>query len=342
MGVGNLAYSSVKGAAGLAQTLYTPAGQDAAILDAQILAENVRVGNITPGTVGNSALNIGKAIVKPVTDPWSKGQYTEAVTRGFAEVATLPLASTKLAKLAKLGEAADAEKAIKAEEAIKAEKALEAERAGQAKTAQEAEGARTPENEPGVHIKPKQLEPTEIPCFRPLESKKFPLMNAEQKREYLEEYARQLRRQEEAINSVSAAKYKEARDLFEDLGRNPAAKAAQGRYAKQFAQDVQESMTTSLTPKYGAVAASQMAEERTKDLMSQLAALHEPDNVAGGFLSPVPKGMGDRGVNSAIGPSWNQESRVSSMDAAAGKAIASGNGDALMNVRLKPCGAKRG
>ncbi|VWC82352.1 hypothetical protein BLA39750_01296 [Burkholderia lata] len=340
MGIGNLAYSSAKGAVGLAQTVITPAGREAAILDAKILAENIRVGNITPGTVGNSALNIGKAIVKPVTDPWSKGQFTESVTRGLAEVVTLPLASTKLAKLAKLGEASDASKALKAEKAIEAEKAAEV------KKVPPEESPRVPENEPGVHVKPKEKLPEKkVPCFHPFDKKKFAKMSAEEQKAYLKEMAKQLRRQEDEINKLTAAEFKAARDAGLDpitgkFSRNPLADTAQEDFRKKFAKDVQESMRESLREKMGAAAAKAEAAKRTKELMDKLAALHEPDQVAGGWTQSDPKHMGRADVNSSIGGSWNQQDRIGSMDSTARDAVANGHGDAQMNVKLEPCRGK--
>ncbi|MCA8031020.1 polymorphic toxin type 15 domain-containing protein [Burkholderia cepacia] len=346
MGVGNLAYSIGKGAVGLSQTVVTSAGREAAILDAKILAENIRVGNVTPGTVSNTALNIGKAIVKPVTDPWSKGQYTESVTRGLAEVATLPLATTKLSKLAKLGEVGDAGKAIKAEDALRAEKAVEAQRAAEVKKVPEAEAPKVPENEPGVHVKPKdRLPEKKLPCFHPYDKAKFAKMTAQEQRAYLAEYAKQLRRQEEEINKLTAAQFKAARDAGLDpvtgkFMRNPLADGAQAEFRKKFAQDVQESMRESLRRTMGAKEAKAEAAKRTKELMDKLAALHEPDQVAGGYTQHVPKHMGRADVNSSVGGSWNQQDRIADMDSTARDAVANGQGDAKMNVKLEPCRGK--
>ncbi|HGL4259864.1 polymorphic toxin type 15 domain-containing protein [Burkholderia dolosa] len=320
--------------------VFTSAGREAAILDAKILAENIRVGNITPGTVGNSALNIGKAIVKPVTDPWSKGQYTEAVTRGLAEAVTLPLASTKLAKVAKLGEAGDASKALKAE------KAIEAEKIGEVEKGRPPESPRVPENEPGVHVKPKERLPEKkLPCFHPYDKEKFAKMTAQEQRAYLAEYAKQLRRQEEEINKLTAAQFKAARGAGLDpltgkFTRNPLADSARAEFRKKFAQDVQESMRESLRRTVGAKEAKAEAARRMKDLMRKLAALHEPDQVAGGWTQHVPKHMGRADVNSSVGGSWNQEDRIADMDSTAREAVANGQGDAKTNVKLEPCRGK--
>ncbi len=90
----------------------------------------------------------------------------------------------------------------------------------------------------------------------------------------------------------------------------------------------------------GATQAKAEAASRTKDLMGKLAALHEPDMVAGGWMQPDPKGMGRADVNSSIGSSWNQNGRVETMDKAADDAIKSGRGNEKMNVKLEPCRGK--
>ena len=104
---------------------------------------------------------------------------------------------------------------------------------------------------------------------------------------------------------------------------------------------ISESIRDSL--KKGGLSAEQADNEaasRTKDLMSKLAALHEPDMVAGGWTHPDPKGMGRADVNSSIGSSWNQDGRVASMDASADDAIKKGRVNEKMNVKLEPCRGK--
>ncbi|WP_081989193.1 polymorphic toxin type 15 domain-containing protein [Xenorhabdus indica] len=49
--------------------------------------------------------------------------------------------------------------------------------------------------------------------------------------------------------------------------------------------------------------------------------------------------MGDKGINSAIGGSWNGK-RIKSLDDAAKDALDSGLGDAKMNVQLELCRGK--
>ena len=110
-GLGELAYTGVKLAAKNVQS-YSPDGIKGRVLDAQILAENMRLGNITPCTVGagitQSAKAIGVELVKPVTTAWAKGNHIEAVTRGGAEILTLPWGLFKAGKVAEAAKAANA------------------------------------------------------------------------------------------------------------------------------------------------------------------------------------------------------------------------------------------
>lgn len=109
VGVGELAYEGSKLAINVQQSMMTPAGIQGQILDAQILLEEIRLGNVTTGTMTsgatNTATSIGKAIVSPVTKPWAEGQYVESVTRGLAEIATLPLVALKSSKAVKTSDA---------------------------------------------------------------------------------------------------------------------------------------------------------------------------------------------------------------------------------------------
>ena len=71
--------------------------------------------------------------------------------------------------------------------------------------------------------------------------------------------------------------------------------------------------------------------------MDSLAALHEPDMVAGGWHEPKPSALGNKGVNSAIGGSWSQKGRVKLLEEAANNAIARSDGSDIMNVELTIC-----
>ena len=78
-----------------------------------------------------------------------------------------------------------------------------------------------------------------------------------------------------------------------------------------------------------------MALIEAEKLMDNLAALHNPDMIAGG-ADVLTGSFGDRGVNSSIGASW--KSRVSAIDIDACKARKEGKGKHKMDVDLHRCG----
>ncbi|AZE99532.1 hypothetical protein C4J95_2070 [Pseudomonas orientalis] len=200
----------------------------------------------------------------------------------------------------------------------------------------------------GAKVKPKKL-PKKVPeCFDPRNSKKYKKMSEAEKKEYLREYAKQLKRQESAINNMSAKNFADARRQFNktklesptNSGRNPKATAAQETYRRDRAEAIERSIYESTVRKNRGIdpkKAESHANARTQEIMDSMAALHEPDMVAGGWNSPAPSGLGDKRVNSAIGGSWNQKERVKLLESAAEGAVARGDGSDMMNVELTIC-----
>ena len=166
-------------------------------------------------------------------------------------------------------------------------------------------------------------------------------MSKADQKAYLKEMAAQLKRQEDAINSLTVTEYKAAREAFGAMNRNPAAAAAQMAFRNDALETITASINASLRKGgMGIAKAEAEATTRAKAVMEKLAALHDPDMVAGGWLNPIPTGMGRADVNSSIGGSWNQNDRVSGMDREANREIESGRGDQKMNVQLEPCRGK--
>jgi len=166
-------------------------------------------------------------------------------------------------------------------------------------------------------------------------------MNKADQKAYLTKMAAQLKRQESAINSLSATEYKAARNAFAAVKRNPAADAAQEDLRNQVSANIRRSIGQSLVR--GGMSMGQAKIEavaRTKEIMSTLAALHNPDMVAGGWMHPDPTGIGRADVNASIGASWNKKDRIRGMDREAEKAIKDGRGEQKMNVKLEPCRGK--
>jgi len=200
----------------------------------------------------------------------------------------------------------------------------------------------------GAKIKPKKLPKKKPECFAPRKSKKYKKMSEAEQKEYLREYDRQLKRQENALNNMSAKDFANARSKFDAAkktsprngGRNPKAAAAQDAYRSKRAKAIERSIyesTIRKNPKIDPRLAESNASARTKEIMDSLAALHEPDMVAGGWLEPKPSALGDKGVNSAIGGSWSQKERVKLLEDAANNAVARGDGSDIMNVELTIC-----
>ncbi|RQU99896.1 hypothetical protein DF047_33790 [Burkholderia cenocepacia] len=198
------------------------------------------------------------------------------------------------------------------------------------------------EEDAGVHVKPKERLPEKkVPCFHPYDKRGFKKLSAAEQRQYLREYAKQLRGQQDAINSLTANEFQAARDAYKAVGRNPLADAMQEATRSEFVDHVRGSIYDSLrSTGMGAKEAMSAATQRANAVASKLAALHEPDMVAGGWANPDPTRMGSTSVNSSIGGSWNQGDRLSTIEGGAKDAISSGKGDALMNVKLEPCRGK--
>ena len=81
--------------------------------------------------------------------------------------------------------------------------------------------------------------------------------------------------------------------------------------------------------------AKKLAEAQVKKQMDQLAALHNPDLIAGG--NDEIGGMGNKGVNSSIGAQWPKQGRVTGMDEAAKSALEQYGPKAQMSVKLERC-----
>lgn len=95
IGIGETAYEGGKGVFKLVQLNHTENGNLIKQIDSQILAENIRLGNVTWAKAGTGVVALGSAIAKPVTDPWKKEQYGEALTRAGAEIGTLGLGALR-------------------------------------------------------------------------------------------------------------------------------------------------------------------------------------------------------------------------------------------------------
>lgn len=111
-----------------------------------------------------------------------------------------------------------------------------------------------------------------------------------------DEFMRQLKGQEAGLNSLTVDDFIKNRDEYLENGRSKLGSATQKRFRDQArANKVAEFRAKG----YGRSEAKSMAD----DFMDNNAALHDPDQIAGGFGDNVT-GMGDRGVNSSLGSQW--------------------------------------
>ncbi|WP_175486182.1 polymorphic toxin type 15 domain-containing protein [Xenorhabdus japonica] len=189
--------------------------------------------------------------------------------------------------------------------------------------------------------KVKGVKKTKVPCFNPYDSKRYKKLKTDKERKsFLDEYSAQLKRQQDAINNMSPEDFKIARDAYKKNKRNSLANKTQEDFRNNTKDDIEANIFDSLK-KRGVPTkdAKKMAKSKADNILNELAALHEPDMVAGGYGQYAPKKMGDTGINSAIGGSWRGK-RIKSLDSAAKEAIDNGLSDAKMNVQLELCRGK--
>ncbi|ERJ33385.1 hypothetical protein L810_4294 [Burkholderia sp. AU4i] len=325
--------------------------------DADEMMQFGHVGDLAPaktdaekaGVLASAVIPFGGA-VKGVATVAKVGRGVEVVNEGAKIADAGKFAGTgKLAPVVE-SEAGQTAKALGSEVSGAPKAGTPHSPAAEKPTVPEGETPHTPEGalprkageDEGVHVKPKERLPEKkVPCFHPYDKRGFKKLSAAEQRRYLREYAKQLRGQQDAINSLTANEFQAARDAYKAVGRNPLADAMQEATRSEFVDHVRGSIYDSLRSSgMGAKEAMSAATERASKVASTLAALHEPDMVAGGWANPDPTRMGSTSVNSSIGGSWNQGDRLSTMEGGAKDAISSGKGDALMNVKLEPCRGK--
>ncbi|WP_339444719.1 DUF6861 domain-containing protein, partial [Pseudomonas hunanensis] len=142
------------------------------------------------------------------------------------------------------------------------------------------------------------------------------------------EFERQLKGQQDGLNRLTVEEFLE--NIANPAKRDPRiAKIAR----KELYDKLQERIQRDLMKTMNAIEARKLSVKQAKETLSSLAALHNPDLIAGG--RDTISDFGDRQVNSSIGPQW--KSRVEGLKAAAEKASKSGLGSGLLNVKLHKC-----
>jgi len=170
---------------------------------------------------------------------------------------------------------------------------------------------------------PQMMPQKKVRCFEPngLPSGSFP------------EFDRQLTGQEGGINDMTVNEYLKGREAFDPANRDP-------KIAKQARADYEEKLVVKLTKQLqgngmGIETAESQATAMAADKMKTLAALHNPDMIAGG--KDVISDFGDRNINSRIGAQWKTQDRITGLDEAARRVPPAERGALKMNAKLERC-----
>ena len=118
------------------------------------------------------------------------------------------------------------------------------------------------------------------------------------------EFARQLADQQKGMNELTVQEYLDNRQQYLEQGR-----AIEGNAAQQAARENAYLDKVAELRRNGLSAED--AKSRANEWINSQAALHNPDQVAGGNASNIG-GVGDRGVNSSIGAQWRY--RIDAVD----------------------------
>lgn len=264
--------------------------------------------------------------------------------------------ASKIAKGAKaVDAAADTAKATDvATDTAKATKQADA-AADATKTSNTGDVVKAPEpkgpNGNGGKIKAAKMKQHKPKCFKPGKALRKRYKNDPKKLE--KEFYKQLKAQEDGINNMTVGEYTANRKILNDLTAQHGHKKAReiltnGGAAQQHARDDLESkINISIKKSLRArnikgEEANAIAAKQTQKQMSQLAALHDPDLIAGGYDSHTKEDFkisrsGNKNVNSSLGSQWAKDGRVDGMDKAAKGAMADAGPDTPMNVKLERC-----
>lgn len=170
---------------------------------------------------------------------------------------------------------------------------------------------------------PRVMPQKKVRCFEPngLPSGSFP------------EFDRQLAGQERGINDMTVDEYLKGREAFDPANRDPGvARRARANYQTTTAQKLADQFRDEgMSAKAAATKAAEVVDAR----MKTLAALHNPDMIAGG--KDVIADFGDRNINSRIGAQWKTQGRVEGLDEAAHRVPHAERGAVKMNAKLERC-----
>ena len=148
---------------------------------------------------------------------------------------------------------------------------------------------------PALEVMPEK----KIPCFKADAYANNPWLS--------KEFDRQLKQQNEGLNELTVEQYAKNRGQYLnpmtrqqlERDRGKVARQARGKYKSKVALELREKFVkegSSLKD------AKELAKQQAEDKMKGLAALHEPDLVAGGYN--IIQSVGSRRINSSLGSQW--------------------------------------
>lgn len=139
-----------------------------------------------------------------------------------------------------------------------------------------------------------------------------------------EEFARQLKDQEKGMNELTVDEYLKNREKYIEQGR-----AIEGNAAQQAARE--KALNKKIEELFENGMSWEEAEKNANSWLKSQAALHNPDQIAGGKPLNIG-GMGDKRINSSIGSQWKY--RIDIVDEQIGELTKSMTSDQRKNTYL--------
>ncbi|MSD83011.1 hypothetical protein GKC32_01290 [Lactobacillus curvatus] len=140
----------------------------------------------------------------------------------------------------------------------------------------------------------------------------------------IEEFARQLEDQQAGMNKLTVQEYLDNRAQYMASGR-----ASEGTAAQQTARE--KALNGKIEELFEQGMSWENAEEEATNWMNSQAALHNPDQIAGGNANIIG-GMGDKGINSSLGAQWKY--RIDTVDEQVRKMTKNMTADQLKETHL--------
>lgn len=166
--------------------------------------------------------------------------------------------------------------------------------------------------------KPNTMPRHDVECFK---ADKMPASK-------IGEFERQLQGQEDGLNRLTVDEYLE--NIASPVKRS---KSAATMARKKLQTDLQQRFQDEFSQTMDALDAEDAAIKKTKEALSSLAGLHNPDLSAGG--RDVIADFGDKQVNSSIGPQWRN--KIQNLKKEAENVPKSMRGSTFLNVKLRKC-----